>query len=74
MAAAISKGGEEAGSSKGGEGADDWQSMAPIRKREPNTAPCPHQILVPTAKMKGLFIIPPDNSEDFDAYEQRYAH
>ena len=37
-------------------------------------SPCPHQILVPTAKMSGPFIIPPDNSEDFDAYEQRYAH
>ena len=53
---------------------DDWQSIALIRKREPNMSPRPHQILVPTAKMSGPFIISPDNSEDFDAYEQRCAH
>eukprot|EP00957_Ditylum_brightwellii_P073369 5576246-Ditylum_brightwellii.AAC.1 len=53
---------------------DDWQCIHPIRKQEPNMSPCPHQISVPTAKMSGPFIIPPDNSEEFDAYEQRYAH
>jgi hypothetical protein len=53
---------------------DGWQYIDPIRKREPNMSPRQHQILVPTVKMSSPCIIPPDNSEDFDAYEQRYAH
>eukprot|EP00957_Ditylum_brightwellii_P129506 9878578-Ditylum_brightwellii.AAC.1 len=53
---------------------DDWQTKAPIRKQVPNMAPRLHQLLVPTAKMSGTFVIPLDDSKDFDVDEQRYAH